>query len=108
MCIVEILSQGPDRPKLTRNETADFRNQVAPAELEAILLSHPKVDDAAVEGIFFEDEATEYPAAYIVTADQVDNYQTLQREVQTYVDNQVAAYKHLRGGVNIVASIPRK
>ncbi|CAG7941309.1 unnamed protein product [Penicillium olsonii] len=82
-------------------------NQVAPAELEAILLSHPKVDDAAVEGIFFEDEATEYPAAYIVTADQVDNYQTLQREVQTYVDNQVAAYKHLRGGVNIVASIPR-
>ena len=40
-------------------------NQVPPAELEAILLSHPEIKDAAVIGI--PDEAAgELPRAFIV------------------------------------------
>ena len=34
---------------------------VAPAELEAILLRHPGVDDSGVIGVWAEDEATELP-----------------------------------------------
>jgi 4-coumarate--CoA ligase len=37
---------------------------VAPAELEAVLLEHPHVADAAVVGITLHDE--EWPRAYVV------------------------------------------
>ena len=39
---------------------------MAPAELEALLLTHPKIMDAAVIGIP-SDEAGELPRAYVVT-----------------------------------------
>ena len=54
--------------------------QVAPAELEALILSHPDVDDVAVIGIP-DREAGEVPRAYVVvkrgrqlTADQVKKH----------------------------------
>ena len=34
---------------------------VAPAEMEALLLQHPKIVDAAVIGVYSEEEATELP-----------------------------------------------
>ena len=40
--------------------------QVAPAELEALLITHPKVADVAVIGIP-DDEAGELPKAFVVT-----------------------------------------
>lgn len=43
--------------------------QVAPAELEAYLNAHPEVADAGVTAIYSEDDATEYPKAYIVPKD---------------------------------------
>jgi 4-coumarate--CoA ligase len=39
--------------------------QVAPAELEGILVGHPQVDDVAVIGIYSEEQASELPRAYI-------------------------------------------
>jgi acyl-CoA synthetase (AMP-forming)/AMP-acid ligase II len=39
--------------------------QVAPAELEAVLLAHPEVADAAVVGVP-DEEAGEVPAAFVV------------------------------------------
>lgn len=49
--------------------------QVAPAELESLLLKHPQIDDVAVIGID-DDESGEAPKAFVVargelTADDV-------------------------------------
>ena len=66
--------------------------QVAPAELEAILLTHPGIADAAVIGVA-DDEAGEVPMAFVVAASGV----TLgEDEVMAHVAGQVASYKQLR------------
>ena len=43
----------------------NFYFQVAPAELEALLLTHPKIADAAVIGVP-DERAGEIPRAYVV------------------------------------------
>lgn len=45
--------------------------QVAPAELEGLLATHPKVNDVAVIGIYDGAQATEIPRAYVVPAQGV-------------------------------------
>lgn len=42
---------------------------MAPAELEAYLAGHADVADAGVTAVYSEEEATEYPIAYIVPRD---------------------------------------
>ncbi len=44
--------------------------QIAPAELEALLLSHPKVMDAAVIGVL-DDDKQEIPKAFVVAAPEL-------------------------------------
>uniref|UniRef100_F6HNB1 4-coumarate--CoA ligase-like 5 n=1 Tax=Vitis vinifera TaxID=29760 RepID=F6HNB1_VITVI len=76
--------------------------QVAPAELEAILLSHPSVLDAAV--IPVEDEAAgQIPMAYVVRA---GGSELTQQEVIQFVAGQVAPYKKVRK-VGFINAIPR-
>jgi 4-coumarate--CoA ligase len=76
--------------------------QVPPAELEALLLTHPKVADAAVIGIP-DDEAGEIPAAYVVLkADQ----QATEDEIKEFVAGQVATYKRL-GKVTFLDAVPK-
>jgi acyl-CoA synthetase (AMP-forming)/AMP-acid ligase II len=74
--------------------------QVAPAELEALLLKHPQVADVAVIGVA-DEESGEVPKALIVargalTAD----------EVKAYVESKVAHYKRVRY-VAFVDAIPK-
>ncbi|KAK4222901.1 hypothetical protein QBC38DRAFT_65862 [Podospora fimiseda] len=76
-------------------------NQVAPAELEALLLSHPKILDAAVIGV--ERGDTEVPRAYIVA----DSNQISAEDVVDWVAGQVSSYKRLRGGAFFVGTIPK-
>jgi 4-coumarate--CoA ligase len=66
--------------------------QVPPAELEALLLTHPAVDDAAVVGLP-DDEAGEIPAAYVVLRPGAD---ASAEEIVDYVAGQVAHYKQVR------------
>ena len=58
-----------------------FRCQVAPAELEALLITHPAIADVAVIGI--PDEAAgEIPKAFVVTK---SNAQVTEEEVKVFV-----------------------
>ncbi|MFJ9619862.1 4-coumarate--CoA ligase family protein [Streptomyces noursei] len=76
--------------------------QVAPADLEALLLAHEAVADAAVIGVT-DDDGNEIPKAFVVrrqgaalTAD----------EVIAYVAERVAPYKKVRR-VEFLDSVPR-
>lgn len=77
--------------------------QVAPAELEALLLSHPKILDAAVIGVDSPSEHTEVPRAYVVA----DKSQISEAEIKEFVKGNVAPYKQLRGGVVFMEAIPK-
>lgn len=62
--------------------------QVAPAELEAILLSHPKVADAGVVGL--PDEfAGELPVAFVVK--KAENL--TEKELQDFVASMYRKYQ---------------
>ncbi len=74
--------------------------QVAPAELEAVLLSHPAVADAAV--IPSPDEgAGEVPKAFVVVRQAATP-----DELMTYVARQVASYKKVRR-LEFIDQIPK-
>ncbi|KAH8916187.1 acetyl-CoA synthetase-like protein, partial [Atractiella rhizophila] len=81
--------------------------QVAPAELEGVLLQCPLVLDAAVIGIISDKEATELPRAYVVPKDPSHPHHDLSLQIQAFVASRVAHYKRLRGGVKVVAVIPK-
>ncbi len=74
--------------------------QVPPAELEALLLTHPKVTDAAVIGIP-DDEAGELPKAFVVAGDDVTD-----EEIMEFIAGQVSPQKRVRL-VERIGEIPK-
>jgi acyl-CoA synthetase (AMP-forming)/AMP-acid ligase II len=74
--------------------------QVAPAELEALLVGHPQIADAAVIGIPDED-AGEVPKGFIVASGDLTP-----DDVTAWVAERVSPYKRLRA-VEIVDEIPK-
>ncbi|KAB1203914.1 4-coumarate--CoA ligase-like 5 [Morella rubra] len=75
---------------------------VAPAELEALLLTHPEISDAAV--IPFPDkDVGQYPMAYVVRKAESN---LSEGAVVDFVAEQVAPYKRIRR-VAFVPSIPK-
>jgi len=81
--------------------------QVAPAELEGLLLGHPKINDVAVLGVFDESIASEVPRAYVLPVRGVARNADTAREICDWLDARVPAYKRLRGEVQWVNSIPK-
>ena len=76
--------------------------QVPPAELEALLIAHPKVADVAVIGVA-DDEAGELPKAFVVAQPGV---QLTAEDLQEYVASHLASYKKIRI-VEFVDEIPK-
>jgi len=74
--------------------------QVAPAELEALLLTHPGVADAAVVPLR-DEEAGEVPKAFVVAVGELDT-----DELMAWVAERVAPYKRIRA-VECIQSIPK-
>jgi acyl-CoA synthetase (AMP-forming)/AMP-acid ligase II len=74
--------------------------QIAPAELEAVLLGHPCVADAAVVPLA-DDEAGQVPKAFVVLRSEVTTDQLM-----LYVAERVARYKKLRC-IEIIDQIPK-
>jgi acyl-CoA synthetase (AMP-forming)/AMP-acid ligase II len=77
--------------------------QVAPAELEALLLTHPSIADVAVVGVVHNVSGEEIPKAFVVRQRDV----ALTRDqVIDFVARKVAPYKKIRQ-VEFVDKIPK-
>ncbi|KAJ5952116.1 uncharacterized protein N7479_010529 [Penicillium vulpinum] len=80
--------------------------QVAPAEVEGVLLQHPGIFDAAVIGVN-KDGVGELPRAFIVRSRDPDMRRLTAEQVYNYARQHLARYKALDGGVVFVEEIPR-
>jgi 4-coumarate--CoA ligase len=77
-------------------------NQVAPAELEAVLMEHEDVADVGVVGVTVEGE--EYPRAYVVLK---EGRKVSGPQLVKWMDTRVARHKRLTGGVVFIDAIPK-
>ncbi|KAK9367903.1 hypothetical protein V1509DRAFT_624725 [Lipomyces kononenkoae] len=77
--------------------------QVSPSEIEATLLAHSGIADAAVIGVTPPGRSSEVPRAYIVRADS----SLSESDVHVWVRERLASYKALDGGVEFVDVIAK-
>jgi len=81
--------------------------QVAPPELEAVLLSHPQVVDAAVIGVQAGPDDGQLPRAYVVRRPGKAGEALTEAELKAHFAGKLARYKQLLGGVVFVPEIPK-
>jgi len=72
--------------------------------LEAVLLEHQDVADAAAVGIVAHGE--ELPRAYVVLQEQAKG-KTTEADIQRFVASKVAKHKRLAGGVKFIDEVPK-
>lgn len=79
---------------------------VAPAELEALLLTHNAVADAAVIQVP-DEEAGEVPRAYVVLKEDDHSQNVTADEIYEFCKEHTVHYKRLDGGVIFTDVIPK-
>ena len=77
---------------------------VAPAELEAGLLKHDGIADAAVVGVPSHTAIDQLPRSYVVYKDECH---LTEDAVKQYIAQMLASYKQLDGGVVFVDALPK-
>ncbi|TFV78619.1 4-coumarate--CoA ligase family protein [Blastococcus sp. CT_GayMR20] len=77
--------------------------QVAPAELEAVLLGHPEIADAAVIGVPEKDTGEELPKAFVV---RTPGSELTEEAVMAYMAEKVAPHKKIRF-VEFIDTVPK-
>jgi acyl-CoA synthetase (AMP-forming)/AMP-acid ligase II len=77
--------------------------QVAPAELEAVLIGNPEIADAAVIGIKDPESGEELPKAFVVRA---PGSSISEQEVMDFVAGKVAPHKKIRA-VEFIEQVPK-
>ena len=77
--------------------------QVAPAELEALLLTREDISDSAVVGYFRREDGEEVPRAFVVAQ---EGHQPDAEEIMAWVAERVAPYKKIRM-VEFIDAIPK-
>ncbi|EGC39632.1 hypothetical protein DICPUDRAFT_26531 [Dictyostelium purpureum] len=77
--------------------------QVTPAEIESILLSHPKVQEACVIGVPSVENG-EAPKAFIVLK---PNEKATKNEIYKWLNPKISHYKSLNGGIVFIDSLPK-
>ncbi|KAJ5433028.1 Nicotinic acid-CoA ligase pyr1 [Penicillium daleae] len=81
--------------------------QVAPAEVEGVLLQHPGIADVAVTGVNLKDGSGEVPRAFVVRSRDPSVNRLTAEEIYKFARQHLASYKSLDGGVVFVEEIPR-
>ncbi|KAI8943118.1 hypothetical protein NX059_001149 [Plenodomus lindquistii] len=79
--------------------------QVAPAELEALLLDHPDVQDAAVIGV--DNNGDELPRAYIMPQSPDRATPEVAENIKSWIAEKVSRHKRLEGGVHFIDAVPK-
>jgi acyl-CoA synthetase (AMP-forming)/AMP-acid ligase II len=77
--------------------------QVAPAELEAVLVGHPEIADAAVIGVRDQESGEELPKAFVV---RTPGSQLTEDGVMEYIAGKVAPHKKVRL-VEFIDQVPK-
>ncbi|KAI4747528.1 phenylacetyl-CoA ligase-like protein [Aureobasidium sp. EXF-12298] len=83
--------------------------QVAPAELEAHLLTHPAVNDCVVIGVPSDREG-EVPKAFVVKSPSVgleESDRMVIRDIARHVEQHKAKHKWLKGGIEFIDIVPK-
>ncbi|KAI9163473.1 Acyl-CoA ligase AFT1-1 [Paramyrothecium foliicola] len=83
-------------------------HQVAPAELEGHLLSHPSVADCAVIPVD-DDRAGEVPKAFVVLTREAAAQPESQvsKDLHRHVEEHKARHKWLKGGIEFIDAVPK-
>lgn len=79
--------------------------QVAPAELEGVLVSHPHILDAAVVRVKLG--GSEAPRAFILRGPGVKEGDLTEKDVRAFMAEKLAKFKALDGGIVFVKAIPK-
>ncbi|OCL01979.1 acetyl-CoA synthetase-like protein, partial [Glonium stellatum] len=91
------------KARMSENELIKVKGlQVAPAELEALLLDHPAVADAAVIGVTIKGE--EAPRAYIVLN---QGQKATAEDINAFMETRISKSKRLTGGIRFIDAIPK-
>lgn len=70
-------------------------------------MSHTSIADCCVVGVYDSSAATEIPRGYIVLQPWAQNNKATVDMIAKFVEDNVANYKKLRGGIRVIKQVPK-